>query len=481
MEVLKTLKVKNLNGTFEQITPIGTETEYVSRKWVNPDSGNTEEITLEQSLSLIEQDIDRINGDVKIAGSIDAKINQAKEDLIGEASEVYNTFEKVQNQVEKNIKGEGLVEGDEENLYNTLYKVNNKLNQLDGSVSINGSIKQQISAAINDLKGNASTAMDTLEEIEVLFNSIKSNEEEGLDSLSELASVYTQLKTLIGELPDQYKNSTVIQYIQALVEAEASRAKQQENSLSNIIESVNNICASEIEKIDTKVNNLHGIIATWNGDTTDVEYESDGTNYWYKVSDVVLTQEDLIGKTIQYTYQSSTISHTITSNNLTINGDYIKVDAGSSRVLILCIPTGIYFLNEPTNACYVQKLYKKQYPSYSEFKGATTLFTYTTQANESNSVDMTLYSVGNIMQIRIKGTLDSTIEFKSYTFDPPYEGSMLVPSYHLVKRIILNNGLNATLQITPGGNISIYNFSDSTLGQKIEINETFVLDSQLFL
>lgn len=231
MEVLKTLKVKNLNGTFEQITPIGTETEYVSRKWVNPDSGNTEEITLEQSLSLIEQDIDRINGDVEIAGSIDAKINQAKEDLIGEASEVYNTFEKVQNQVEKNIKGEGLVEGDEENLYNTLYKVNNKLNQLDGSVSINGSIKQQISAAINDLKGNASTAMDTLEEIEILFNSIKSNEEEGLDSLSELASVYTQLKTLIGKLPDQYKNSTVIQYIQALVNSENNRAVTVENSI----------------------------------------------------------------------------------------------------------------------------------------------------------------------------------------------------------------------------------------------------------
>lgn len=251
MEVLKTLKVKNLNGTFEQITPIGTETEYVSRKWVNPDSGNTEEITLEQSLSLIEQDIDRINGDGEMAGSIDAKINQAKEDLIGEASEVYNTFEKVQNQVEKNIKGEGLVEGDEENLYNTLYKVNNKLNQLDGSVSINGSIKQQISAAINSLKGNASTAMDTLEEIEILFNSIKSNEEEGLDSLSELASVYTQLKTLIGKLPDQYKNSTVIQYIQALVNSENNRAVTVENSIKTDITKHSNRLGTTESKIAT--------------------------------------------------------------------------------------------------------------------------------------------------------------------------------------------------------------------------------------
>lgn len=270
MEVLKTLKVKNLNGTFEQITPIGTETEYVSRKWVNPDSGNTEEITLEQSLSLIEQDIDRINGDAETVGSIDAKINQAKEDLIGEASEVYNTFEKVQNQVEKNIKGEGLVEGDEENLYNTLYKVNNKLNQLDGSVSINGSIKQQISAAINSLKGNASTAMDTLEEIEVLFNSIKSNEEEGLDSLSELASVYTQLKTLIGELPDQYKNSTVIQYIQALVNSENNRAVTVENSIkTDITKHSNRLGTAEskiatLEKLTgnhtTQINSLNGTV-----------------------------------------------------------------------------------------------------------------------------------------------------------------------------------------------------------------------------
>ena len=271
MEVLKTLKVKNLNGTFEQITPIGTETEYVSRKWVNPDSGNTEEITLEQSLSLIEQDIDRINGDAEMAGSIDAKINQAKEDLIGEASEVYNTFEKVQNQVEKNIKGEGLAEGDEENLYNTLYKVNNKLNQLDGSVSINGSIKQQISAAINSLKGNASTAMDTLEEIEVLFNSIKSNEEEGLDSLSELASIYTQLKTLIGELPDQYKNSTVIQYIQALVNSENNRAVTVENSIKADISKHSSRLSTTESKIaaletltgnhTTQINSLNGTVS----------------------------------------------------------------------------------------------------------------------------------------------------------------------------------------------------------------------------
>ena len=275
MEVLKTLKVKNLNGTFEQITPIGTETEYVSRKWVNPDSGNTEEITLEQSLSLIEQDIDRINGDAETVGSIDAKINQAKEDLIGEASEVYNTFEKVQNQVEKNIKGEGLVEGDEENLYNTLYKVNNKLNQLDGSVSIDGSIKQQISAAINNLKGDASTAMDTLEEIEILFNSIKSNEEEGLDSLSELASVYTQLKTLIAELPDQYKNSTVIQYVQTLVNSENNRAVTAENSIkADIAKHSNRLGAieSKITAFDTLTGNHNTKIAalesTTNNHTT---------------------------------------------------------------------------------------------------------------------------------------------------------------------------------------------------------------------
>lgn len=434
MEVLKTLKVKNLNGTFEQITPIGTETEYVSRKWVNPDSGNTEEITLEQSLSLIEQDIDRINGDAETVGSIDAKINQAKEDLIGEASEVYNTFEKVQNQVEKNIKGEGLVEGDEENLYNTLYKVNNKLNQLDGSVSINGSIKQQISAAINDLKGNASTAMDTLAEIEILFNSIKSNEEEGLDSLSELASVYTQLKTLIGELPDQYKNSTVIQYVQTLVNSENNRAVTAENSIkADIAKHSNRLGAieSKITAFDTLTGNHNTKIAALESTTNNHTTQISGLN----------TALD-------------TCNTKISNNTTLINQQQAQISNHTTQI--------------------------------SNLNNSQKAHTVKTTTGPNNEITFILHWQNNLLNIFLDGVLgDSWVSGQSYVS----LGSLseynitLRPSYQIRRYVVINRYTIGILRISTSGTISlgyIFNIGDSkeaslTDGDNIRIDEVFFL------
>lgn len=445
MEVLKTLKVKNLNGTFEQITPIGTETEYVSRKWVNPDSGNTEEITLEQSLSLIEQDIDRINGDAETVGSIDAKINQAKEDLIGEASEVYNTFEKVQNQVEKNIKGEGLVEGDEENLYNTLYKVNNKLNQLDGSVSINGSIKQQISAAINDLKGNASTAMDTLEEIETLFNSIKSNEEEGLDSLSELASVYTQLKTLIGELPNQYKNSTVIQYIQALVNSENNRAVTVENSIK-----------ADISKYSNRLYTTESKIAT---------LETLTGNHTNKITAL----ETLTGK---HTTQINSLSGTVTTQIKSLN-DTVSQHA-----------TQINSLNGTVSQHATQ--ISNHTTQISNLNNSQKAHTVKTTTGPNNEITFILHWQNNLLNIFLDGVLgDSWVSGQSYVS----LGSLseynitLRPSYQIRRYVVINRYTVGILRISTSGTISlgyIFNIGDSkeaslTGGDNIRIDEVFFL------
>ena len=445
MEVLKTLKVKNLNGTFEQITPIGTETEYVSRKWVNPDSGNTEEITLEQSLSLIEQDIDRINGDAETVGSIDAKINQAKEDLIGEASEVYNTFEKVQNQVEKNIKGEGLVEGDEENLYNTLYKVNNKLNQLDGSVSINGSIKQQISAAINDLKGNASTAMDTLEEIEILFNSIKSNEEEGLDSLSELASVYTQLKTLIGELPDQYKNSTVIQYIQALVNSENNRAVTVENSIK-----------ADISKYSNRLGTTESKIAT---------LETLTGNHTTKITAL----ETLTGK---HTTQINSLSGTVTTQIGSLN------DTVSNHT------TQIGSLNDTVSKHATQ--INNQATQISNLNNSQKAYIVETTTGPSDEITFILHWQNNILNISLSGILEQLwVSGQNYvTLGTLSDYNItLRPSYTIRKYIIINRYKIGILRITTSGDIAlgyIFDIGGSTeesltAEDNIRIDEVFFL------
>lgn len=445
MEVLKTLKVKNLNGTFEQITPIGTETEYVSRKWVNPDSGNTEEITLEQSLNLIEQDIDRINGDVEIAGSIDAKINQAKEDLIGEASEVYNTFEKVQNQVEKNIKGEGLVEGDEENLYNTLYKVNNKLNQLDGSVSINGSIKQQISAAINDLKGNASTAMDTLEEIEILFNSIKSNEEEGLDSLSELASVYTQLKTLIGKLPDQYKNSTVIQYIQALVNSENNRAVTVENSIKADISEH----SSRLSTTESKI----------------VALEKLTGNHTTKITAL----ETLTGK---HTTQINSLSGTVTTQIKSLN-DTVSQHA-----------TKINSLNGTVSQHATQ--INNQATQISNLNNSQKAHTVKTTVGPNDEITFILHWQNNILNISLSGILEQLwVSGQNYvTLGTLSDYNItLRPSYTIRKYIIINRYKIGILRITTSGDIAlgyIFDIGEST-EESLTAEDNIGIDEVFFL
>ena len=455
MEVLKTLKVKNLNGTFEQITPIGTETEYVSRKWVNPDSGNTEEITLEQSLSLIEQDIDRINGDVEIAGSIDAKINQAKEDLIGEASEVYNTFEKVQNQVEKNIKGEGLVEGDEENLYNTLYKVNNKLNQLDGSVSINGSIKQQISAAINSLKGNASTAMDTLEEIEILFNSIKSNEEEGLDSLSELASVYTQLKTLIGKLPDQYKNSTVIQYVQTLVNSENNRAVTAENSIKADIAKHSN----RLGAIESKITDFDTL--TGNHNTKIAALESTTNNHTTQISGLNTALDTCNTKIGQHTTQISGLNTTLGICNTKISNNTTLINQQQAQIS-----------NHTTQI--------------SNLNNSQKAHTVKTTTGPNNEITFILHWQNNLLNIFLDGVLgDSWVSGQSYVS----LGSLseynitLRPSYQIRRYVVINRYTVGILRISTSGTISlgyIFNIGDSkeaslTGGDNIRIDEVFFL------
>ena len=71
MDVIQTLKVKNLNGTFEQTVPIGASSIHVFRK---DKSGQTIE-TVENALQEIENDIATINGDASTKNSIDWKYN----------------------------------------------------------------------------------------------------------------------------------------------------------------------------------------------------------------------------------------------------------------------------------------------------------------------------------------------------------------------------------------------------------------------
>lgn len=449
MEVLKNLKVKNLNGTFEQIVPIGTETSYVSREWTNPESGNTEEITLEESLNLIESKIDRINGDVEIKGSIDAKVAQAKTDLVDGANEVYNTLGNIQKQIATNVLGEGLVEGDAENLYNTLYKVNNKLNQLDGSSSVNGSIKQQISTAINNLKGNASAAMDTLAEIEVLFNSIRSNDEDGLDSLSELASVYTQLKALIGNLPEEYKNSTVIQYIQALVNYENNRAVTVENSIKSDIAKHSN----RLGTTESKIASLETL--TGNHNTKIASLETTTNNHTTQISGLSTASGTYSTQINQHSAQINQQQAQITNHNTQINNHNTQINNHTTQ---------INDLNNNRKAHIVE-----------------------TVTGPNNEITFILHWQNNILNILLDGVLgDSWVSGQSYVS----LGSLseynitLRPSYQIRRYVVINRYTIGILRISTSGKISlgyIFNIGDSskeaslTGGDNIRIDEVFFL------
>ena len=441
MEVLKNLKVKNLNGTFEQIVPIGTETSYVSREWTNPESGNTEEITLEESLTLIESKIDRINGGVETKGSIDAKVAQAKEDLVDGANEVYNTLGQIQKQIATNVLGEGLVEGDKENLYNTLYKVNNKLNQLDGSSSVNGSIKQQISTAINNLKGNASAAMDTLAEIEILFNSIKSNEEDGLDSLSELASVYTQLKALIGNLPEEYKNSTVIQYIQTLVNSENNRAVKEENSIkADITKHSNRLGATE-----SKIASLETL--TGNHNTKINSLETLTGNHNTKIN-------SLNGTVGQHTAQINQQQAQISNHTTQISSHTTQISNHTTQ---------INDLNNNRKAHIVE-----------------------TVTGPGNEITFILHWQNNILNISLNGTLEHPwVSGQNYvTLGTLSDYNItLRPSDTIRRYIIVNRYKIGMLRITTSGVIAlgfIFDIGESTeesltTGDNIRIDEVFFL------
>lgn len=434
-------------------------------------------------------------GDIETSvKSINSTINGQISDLDSDMSTLNSTINNRIDGVEQNVSNKDteinnridaligtLPQGAQ---YSTIEAINTNLTTLNGTGT--SSINGKINTAINNLIGGASSSLDTLKEIETFLNNLVSNNENGLDSLDELASAYNKLEDTIGELPDNYKNSNLVQYSQDLTKNETNRAKSVEDQLDQNITDLsgkigileNRIENSTNDALKQEIDSLHGTVASWNGLTEDIEYVMDGDKYFYRISEKVLTAEDLVKLTIQYRYQGSIITRPTAERDIKEENGYIKIKSGSMTYL-LCNERGIFFINDPTNDFYIKRLYRPQYASYNDFKNTTTLSTYTTTSNQSNGVSMTLYSVGHVMQMRITGTLDPTMEFTSYTFSPPEEGSMLVPSYYLVKRVALNARLNATLQITPDGDVSIHNFSASTLNQDIEINETFVLDSQV--
>lgn len=91
----------------------------------------------------------QINAEVKQTlgqgGSVDARIDQAKNDIIGGAS----------------FNG------------NTLKKVEDRVSPLESAVGSGGSVDSRIAAAKSELKGNATPACDTLGEAEVLISELR--------------------------------------------------------------------------------------------------------------------------------------------------------------------------------------------------------------------------------------------------------------------------------------------------------------------
>ena len=192
MDAIKQVQVKNVNGTFEQVVPLGTESIYVTR--INGE-------TAEQAFQDIETDISIINGDASVMYSTDWKIDRDINELetkidSNNLDNKYNTFALVEEEFDKlnggieilgsidNKINETIINGEID--YVDLKSVGDEFRFLKGEEE--GSIKDLISKAKSEILGGADDDYDTLKEIQTLFEKIKTDEEEGFDTLGEIAA-----------------------------------------------------------------------------------------------------------------------------------------------------------------------------------------------------------------------------------------------------------------------------------------------------
>lgn len=312
MDVIQTLKVKNLNGTFEQTVPIGSSSIYVYRK---DKSGQAIE-TVENALQEIENDIATINGDASTTNSIDWKIKNLETKLdSNDSSNPYNTFEKVQNKFnlldgnktrvgsidyKVNAAVEMLRDEEPEDGYINFYKVGESLRHLNGPVSTEGSvahqidqlhktilnsettyktlknvgdrlrflegsetgsIKNQIATAKSEILGGAGADYDTLKEIQGLFEKLKTGEKDAFDTLGEIATGIENNKKAIESNDTDIANldNKIDTSITNLIDS-AGEGYKTLGDIETSVKSINSTINGQISDLDLDMSTLNSTI-----------------------------------------------------------------------------------------------------------------------------------------------------------------------------------------------------------------------------
>lgn len=226
MDVIQTLKVKNLNGTFEQTIPIGTSSVYVFRK---DKSGQIIE-TAENALQEIENDIATINGPVSIQGSVAYKIDQLHKTILNN-----------------------------ETAYKTLKSVGDRLRFLESSET--GSIKNQIAKAKSEILGGAGADYDTLKEIQGLFEKLKIGEKDAFDTLGEIATGIENNKKAIesNDTDIANLNNKINTSITNLID-NAGEGYKTLGDIETSVKSINSTINGQISDLDSNISTLNSAI-----------------------------------------------------------------------------------------------------------------------------------------------------------------------------------------------------------------------------
>ena len=127
------------------------------------------------------------------------------------------------------------------------------IDALNADVSVEGSIKYQIAQVINTYLAddNDDSSMNTLMELVEWANTHAADVLGMNGNISANATAIKALGDLIGTIPEGVQASTVISYIQELVNAEKTRAEGKEKELSDAINELNNKALKDASQFAT--------------------------------------------------------------------------------------------------------------------------------------------------------------------------------------------------------------------------------------
>lgn len=308
MKVIQKLKVKNLNGTFEQTVPIGARSKYIYR---DDDDFSTNQ-PLETDLRLIENNIERLDGPKEVTNSVYYKIEELEDRLHSNKDIDFTNFQLVTDEFDKlnggpevtdSISNKIVVEtlmdkednynnflnigngfrailndapdANKSELYNNFEEVGNELRLIQGDIDTEGSVAYQIDQLYKTVL-NEETTYQTLKsigdrlrflegsdtgsiknQIATAKSEILNGAEADYDTLKDIQNLFEKLKT------DEKETFDTLGEIAAGIEANASDIL---NVNTNIAETNSNLEKTKLQlqadddSIREKVAELQGTI-----------------------------------------------------------------------------------------------------------------------------------------------------------------------------------------------------------------------------